>query len=419
MSCVNVFEDKGFSKLLPIVYTRATFELRCGIDLLINKIERQYKGTTINLFCREYLADVLETKYSHSVNKCECSGDGSLFINGRALLNSQIPLKGPEEAGVTKDGSIVYIRLNKFNCEKINPEILLGSDPLAKLADIKKVEVTDIPMINYTWEVFQYNPGQLKIDYNSYTGGKGKIEGKVYEGSYLLNPSQIFIAKGASVYPGCVLNAEDGPIYIDEDAVLQPGAVIEGPHFTGRKSIIRIGAKIRTGSTIGEVCRVGGEVEDSIIQSYSNKQHDGFLGHGYLGSWCNLGACTNNSDLKNNYGNVKVYVEGKLMDSGSMFVGLTMGDHSKSGIGTTFNTGTVVGIMCNIYGEGLPPKFIPSFSWGGAKGMVEYKADKAIEVAEKVMGRRKVKITPEEKKLYSALYEMTKVEKTYAISSKE
>ena len=418
MKNICIFEDKGYTKLLPIVYTRPSFEIRCGIDLLINKVVRQYPNAKVSLLCRDYLADVTKEKYpNYSVNKCECT-DGALYINGRVLLNSQIPLDGTEEAGVTKDGTIVYIRTNKGTCDKITAEVLLSENPIEKIK-IKTVEANDYSMINYTWEVFQYNPKQLTADFNTFTGGKGKIEGKVYEGAYLLNPSQIFIAKGASVFPGCVLNAEDGPIYIDEDAVLQPGAVIEGPHFTGRKSIIRIGAKIRTGSTIGEVCRVGGEVEDSIIQSYSNKQHDGFLGHGYLGSWCNLGACTNNSDLKNNYGNVKVYVEGKLMDSGSMFVGLTMGDHSKSGIGTTFNTGTVVGIMCNIYGEGLPPKFIPSFSWGGEKGMVEYMSDKAIEVAEKVMGRRKVKITDAEKTLYKKLYELTKVEKTYKISSKE
>lgn len=300
----------------------------------------------------------------------------------------------------------------------ITPELFLDDNPLEKIK-LKTTEVKEATIIKYIWELFQYNPKQIMTDFNILTGGRGSIQGKVYEGVHLLNPSQIHIGKGTIVKPGCVLDAEDGPIYIDNDVTVQPCAVIEGPNFTGRKSIIRIGAKIRTGTSIGEVSRVGGEVEDSIIQSYSNKQHDGFLGHGYIGSWCNLGAGTNNSDLKNNYGNVKVYVEGKLMDSGSMFVGLTMGDHSKSGIGTTFNTGTVVGIMCNIFGEGLPPKYVPSFSWGGAKGMVDYKLDKALEVAEKVMGRRKVILLPEEKKLYMTLYDLTRVEKTYSVSAKE
>jgi len=160
------------------------------------------------------------------------------------------------------------------------------------------------------------------------------------------------------------------------------------------------------------VCKVGGEVEASIIHAYSNKQHEGFIGHSYLGTWVNIGADTNNSDLKNDYGNVKVYIDGELIDSGSMFVGLTMGDHSKSGINLMFNTGTVVGVSCNIYGAGLPPKFIPSFSWGGAEdGFVTYRIDKAIEVAKRVMARRKVQFTEIDEKLFRKIFELTQDER--------
>jgi len=156
---------------------------------------------------------------------------------------------------------------------------------------------------------------------------------------------------------------------------------------------------------------VGGELEETIVHSYSNKQHDGFLGHSYLGMWVNLGADTNNSDLKNNYGNVKVYVDGEMVDSGSMFVGLTMGDHSKSGINTMFNTGTVVGVSCNVYGGGFPPKFIPSFTWGGAEGLVEYRLDKALETARAVMNRRKIDLTAADEKLIRGIFEATAKER--------
>ena len=226
-----------------------------------------------------------------------------------------------------------------------------------------------------------------------------------------MNRDEIFVGQGAKVKPGAVLDAEGGPIIIEPGATIFPNATIEGPAFIGEKSLIKIGAKIYEGTSIGEVCKVGGEVEETIIHSYSNKQHDGFLGHSYLGMWVNLGADTNNSDLKNNYGNVKVYVDGGIVDSGSMFVGLTMGDHSKSGINTMFNTGTMVGVSCNVYGGGFPPKFIPSFTWGGAEGLLEYRLDKALETARAVMGRRKIELTASDEELMREIFRETAQER--------
>ncbi|MEJ2637882.1 MAG: hypothetical protein P8184_21680 [Calditrichia bacterium] len=177
-----------------------------------------------------------------------------------------------------------------------------------------------------------------------------------------------------------------------------------GDGFQPCSTAIKIGAKIYEGTSVGEVCKVGGEVEESIFQSYSNKQHDGFLGHAYIGEWVNLGADTNNSDLKNNYGNVKVNFGGAMVDSGSMFVGLAMGDHSKSGINTMFNTGTVVGPMSNIFGSGFPPKYIAPFSWGGAEQMVEHELEKALETARLVMQRRGKQLTPEYENIFRHIY---------------
>jgi len=219
------------------------------------------------------------------------------------------------------------------------------------------------------------------------------------------------IGEGTKVKPGVVLDAENGPIYIGSNATIFSNAVIEGPAFVGDRSLIKIGAKIYENTSIGEVCKVGGEVEGSIIHSYSNKQHDGFLGHAYLGMWVNLGADTNNSDLKNNYGNVKMVIDGKAVDTGSMFMGLVMGDHSKSSINTMFNTGTVVGVSSNVYGSGFPPKAVPSFAWGGGGELTTYEIGKAIDVARRVMGRRKMELSPVEEAVLRHVFEQTKNER--------
>lgn len=194
---------------------------------------------------------------------------------------------------------------------------------------------------------------------------------------------------------------------IGNNVTVMPNAVIEGPCYIGDHSVIKAGAKIYESTSIGPVCKVGGEVEASIIHGYSNKQHDGFLGHSYIGEWCNLGADTNTSDLKNNYSSVKMNVNGKEVDTGSLFVGLMMGDHSKSGINTMFNTGTTVGVSSNIFGAGFPPKTIPSFAWVDGQDVQGYRLDKAIEVAKIVMARRKVTMTDSYMALMKYIFEIT------------
>ena len=261
--------------------------------------------------------------------------------------------------------------------------------------------------ITYPWDLVHANGEQIVADFAVLTGGRGAIKGNVYPGAQLLAAENIFIDEGAVVKPGVVLDAEGGPIYIGKKAKIFPNAVIEGPAFIGEGSMIKIGGKIYENTSIGEVCKVGGEVEGSIIHAYSNKQHDGFLGHAYLAMWVNLGADTNNSDLKNNYGSVRVTINGEEVNSGSMFVGLTMGDHSKSGINTMFNTGTVVGVSSNVFGAGFPPKYIPSFAWGGAEGVETYDAEKALEVAKRVMGRRKIELSEVEEKVLREVFTMT------------
>ena len=240
------------------------------------------------------------------------------------------------------------------------------------------------------------------------------MRGKIYPGAHLVNKKHILIGRGSVIKSGAVLDAENGPIIIGENVTVMPNAVIEGPAFIGDHSIIKVGAKIYHGTSIGERCKVGGEVEASVIQSYSNKQHDGFLGHSYLGSWVNIGADTNTSDLKNTYGTVKVFLNGELVDTKLQFVGLIMGDHSKTGINVMFDTGTIVGVSCNIYGAGLPPKFIPSFSWGGEGSFSTYNLEKSLETALRVMARRDVQMGAAYEMLMKDVYAATEDERRKA-----
>ncbi|MFH1857801.1 MAG: GlmU family protein [Candidatus Omnitrophota bacterium] len=406
---IRLFEDASYRTLLPLVYTRPVSALRCGILLLQEKVARRYPKAEIGLFCRDYIADYLKGRDSFGVNRSVAGKDGVLFINGRLILQELIPLEGNEEIGVQEE-TIVYARLSQENAKKLAPETFLEGKLLETLKELK-VRKVKAKLVCYQWDLVQANGEEIIRDFELLVGKKGAVHGKVYEGVHLLNPSQIYIGKDSKVKPCVVLDAESGPIYIGENVKIFPNSVVEGPAYIGDGTSLKINAKIYENTSIGPVCKVGGEVEGSILHGYSNKQHDGFLGHAYIGEWCNLGAGTSNSDLKNNYGNVKVYVDGKMVDSGSMGVGLTMGDHSKAGVNTMFNTGTVVGVSSNVFGAGFPPKFIPSFSWGGPAGLTTYKLDKALEVAERVMARRKIKLGTQEEKLYQTIFQFTEEER--------
>jgi UDP-N-acetylglucosamine diphosphorylase/glucosamine-1-phosphate N-acetyltransferase len=222
----------------------------------------------------------------------------------------------------------------------------------------------------------------------------------------------MFIGKDVDLKPGVVLDASTGPIFIEKNVTIFPNAVIQGPFYIGESSRIKSCATIYPNVSIGKVCKVGGEVEDTIIHPYTNKQHSGFLGHSYLGSWINIGADTNNSDLQNNYGTIKVQVNGRHIDSGKQFVGLMMGDHSKTAINTMFNTGTVVGFSSNVYGAGFPPKYIPSFGWGGSESMKEYKLAKAFETARTVFARRDKDFKKEDEEMFETIFNLTKEDRS-------
>lgn len=410
-----IFEGINYDRLEPLIFSRPTYHLICGINSLRAKIVRSYPGVKYSLHCRTYLDSVVRIHNPGiPVNKIE--DDSCLFINGRVLapLNMAeiIPLEGEDKLYLNGD-SIVAARVSGKNLDELKSRMydLLSESNFGGLP----VEKVEIKTIDYIWDLVNNNGSEILKDYQYLMehvhAGQEKIKGKVYPGAHIIGKENVYIEEGAVIKPGAVIDATKGPVYIDRDALIYPNAVIEGAVYVGERTLVKSTAVLYENVSIGKVCKVGGEIEDSIILPYSNKQHAGFLGHAYLGSWVNLGADTNCSDLKNNYGNVNVYVNGEVVDSGSQFLGVIMGDHTKTAINTMFNTGTIVGYSCNIFGAGFPPKYLPSFSWGGSDAVTTYDIERSIETANRVMARREKYLFDVEEKLFRKIFDLTKKER--------
>jgi UDP-N-acetylglucosamine diphosphorylase/glucosamine-1-phosphate N-acetyltransferase len=272
--------------------------------------------------------------------------------------------------------------------------------------NMTRVEMPKARLLSFPWQLIELNGDVITDDFNKLPFRGESEESVTYPGVHIINEDAVMIGEGAVVKSGAVLDATDGPIAIGDRTIVMPNACIVGPASIGADCIIRTGAKILPATSTGRVCKVGGEVEGTIISSYSNKQHDGFIGHSYLGEWVNIGAASNNSDLKNNYSAVRMWCAGAIKNTGRQFMGLIMGDHTKTGINTLFNTGTVVGFNCNIFSSELPGKFVPSFSWGHGTQMTEYDVEKAMQTASVVLERRKAKFTEAHRKIFAKIFEM-------------
>ncbi len=408
---ICIFEDDGYKNLHPLSYLHPVFDLRTGILSLKEKIEKHFADAKVILKVRDYLAESVKSNHSnYLVNEFD-GIDEITFINGRIIINSKIK----EQIEKLKVGELLASENNllSFKSNLKSVEKLLGRDTIGlnDLSNFKNIELQG-KVINYPWELVNNNAKEIISDFDLLVDKKkSNINCELSKNVSLLNEQNIFIGKDTTIKPGVVIDATDGPIYIGNNVKIFPNAVIQSPCFIGDNSQIKIGAKIYEGTSIGEFCKVAGEVEGSIVHSYANKQHEGFLGHSYIAPWCNLGADTNTSDLKNNYSNVKVFINDEQVDTGSMFIGLIMGDHSKSAINTQFNTGTVVGISSNVFASDFPPKYIPSFSWVDDKHNTTYDLDKSKQVAGKVMQRRKEDFTEIDDKLFDYVYELTSVER--------
>jgi UDP-N-acetylglucosamine diphosphorylase / glucose-1-phosphate thymidylyltransferase / UDP-N-acetylgalactosamine diphosphorylase / glucosamine-1-phosphate N-acetyltransferase / galactosamine-1-phosphate N-acetyltransferase len=360
-------------------------------------------------FVPPYMAEAYAATTSWPVNDlARLSGDDLLVINPRvkAAGVADAAQAGPSTACCDADGELLCARIVREDVPKLNAESI--ETFVASITVAVPAADRAMPAWSYIWDLVLENSAQLTSDFQA--AGRSGIEGTV-EGPNAIRGSRrdVYIAPGVRVHPMVVIDAEHGPVYIDEGAEIHPFTRIEGPCYIGRQSIL-LGAKCREGNSIGPMCRVGGEIEESIIHGYSNKYHDGFLGHAYVGQWVNLGAMTTNSDLKNDYSSVEVTLDGHTpIDTGSTKVGALIGDHTKTSIGTLLNTGAYVGSMALIAATGKPlPKFIPSFAWF-LEGVVTkgFGKRKLFQTAATAMDRRKLAWTPELEAMWNTIFELT------------
>jgi UDP-N-acetylglucosamine diphosphorylase/glucosamine-1-phosphate N-acetyltransferase len=403
---ICIYEDSGCNNLLPMTYVRPVYDLFCGMVSLQEKLIRNFPQASITLHTRSVLEKVVRDRYPDClVNEFPAGLEEILFINGRSLLNSKTELNklGKNQSFIIND-TVVAARLSgaelTIPIETVQNGITIDLDETA----IERQKVDGI-LVEYIWDLIQANGDQIRSDFTFAIQGRGDA---VIDDGTIINDENVFIDKTAKIMPHVVVDGSNGPVFIDRDVVIQPHVYVQGPVYIGPSVLIKAGAQIYSGSSIAEGCKIGGEVNNSIILPWSNKAHGGYLGSSYVGSWVNIGAGTNNSNLKNNYGAVKVTVDGEAIDTGLQFMGLIMGDHSKCGINTTFNTGTSIGINCNLYGSVIHEKHIPSFTWGSAVGgYTTYKLEKALSVNKIVMSRRKKSLKRNDEELLRNVFQLT------------
>lgn len=431
---VTVFEDAGWKNLLPLVYMRGTFQLRCGMLDLLSRIghlvadrleiaspvsseehddcfgyERIARSESLGLWCRPGLSGVIAEKTQLPVN--QPSGDGTtLFLNGRGLWKSLPKISGDCQSWIGTAGrqsDVACIVADASLAAKLTPDLLLDrTRTRLALSGLARRDISDqVQLLDWPWDLVDANAKTLCEDASLSWLELGRHQGKVDQGSYLLAPESIHIGAGTRIKPCVVIDAEEGPVWIGKNVTICPHTYIEGPAFIGDGCILQSGAVIRGGNTIGPVSKIGGEVEGSIIQGYSNKQHDGFLGHSYLGSWINIAADCINSDLKNTYGNVRVKMGDRTVDTGKTFVGMFVGDYSKAGINVSFPTGSCIGFCSNIFVP-VSPNYVPSFAWINGETVERYDAEKGLELARKVMARRKLDLTSNEEQVFRQIRQL-------------
>jgi len=382
-----LFDGPYRNNLLPFTFTRPVADIRVGILTIRQKWESYLEYTTTTV-TEDYLADKFPM----------VEMEENIMINASFLPNLEM-------AECVKN-----LKHNQalFKGEDVIAFFAKEGEEVKDFSTFEAIEFTgDILTIEHTWDIFSKNGDAIIEDFNLIT--KDRQSQPIPATVNTINPEHIFIEKGATIN-FATLNASSGPIYIGRDAEVMEGSMVRGPLALCNNATLKLGTRVYGPTTVGPYSKIGGEVNNSVIFAHSNKGHDGFLGNSVIGEWCNLGADTNNSNLKNNYAEVRLWdyqTEG-FAKTGLQFCGLMMGDHSKCGINTMFNTGTVVGVSANIFGSGFPRNFVPSFSWGGHKGFVTYKTNKAFEVAEVVMARRMEEFTEKDKAMLEHVFEETK-----------
>ena len=387
MNLILVDDPKIHKQLRPLTLTRPVAALRCGTFTIAEKWQHDFQESHVSFQTESYLS----VKYA-AVTTTDNTFMASHLLPNAALVEAILGLAQNEVL------------------EDINGDFLAKrSENFDAIPTTKKIFKTELKTIQFPWDLFLNNGEQISADFHRITKNRtSQILTDPYNRIY--EAANIFVEAGASV-KAATLNAEAGPIYIGKNAVIQEGSILIGPVSIGENSMVAWGGKIRPNTTLGPNCRVGGEVGNSIFMANSNKAHDGFLGNSIVGEWCNLGANTNNSNLKNDYSEVKLYsyATEQLDGTGLQFCGTMIGDYTKAGISTMFNTGTVVGVSANVFGADFQPKYIPSFSWGGASsGFEEYRFEKALAVINATMARRNQALTGAEISILGTIFAQTK-----------
>ncbi len=396
---VLLFDDSAIRPhLLPLTFTRPVAALRCGILTIAEKWQRRLGSASLGYLTQPYL----QAKFPAG----DVAGP-ALVVNGAVcpddLLVRQVQALAPGQ-GLYSEGLLVAAHL--ADASQVAELIQDGLQSQVEAAE-------PVTVITRPWQLFLRNGVEIRRDFALLTAGRtsqpvGDAHTRVYA------PENIFIEEGVKIR-AAILNAEAGPIYLGKNAEVQEGAILKGPLALCEGAVANASVRLRGDNTIGPYCKVGGEIGNSILMGYSNKGHDGYLGNSVIGEWCNLGADTNTSNLKNNYAPVKVWSHAthRFVDTGQTFCGLLMGDHSKAGINTMFNTGTVVGVGANVFGAGFPRQFIPSFSWGGAAGFETFRLPKFAEVAERVMGRRQLDYDAVEQGIMAEVFKQTEEDRVW------
>ena len=387
-----LFDGDVRNALLPFTYTKPVADIRIGILTIREKWEK-YLGLTTTTITQEYLEEkypMVEMEENILINASFCPTE-NLIEKVKNLSKNEAIFKGDDVIAFFTSDSQEEVNFDEYTQIEFDEDLI---------------------QVKNTWDIFSLNEKAIQQDFDLIT--EGRESEPIPEGTRYLNKENIFIEEGAEI-TFATLNASTGPIYIGKDAVIMENSAIRGPFAMCENAVVKLGTKIFGATTLGPYCKVGGEISNAVLFAYSSKGHDGYLGNSVIGEWCNLGADTNNSNLKNNYAEVKLwdYETGRFAKTGLQFCGLMMGDHSKCGINTMFNTGTVVGVSANIFGSGFPRNFIPSFSWGGASGFTEYKTNKVFEVAEVVMKRRDMIFDEKDQKILEHVFEETKKYRNY------
>ncbi len=404
------------SNFYPVSLSRPIWELRCGFRSLGEKLLAKVQAEHVAYFVPDYMAEAYRETTDRPVNDASVlAGDDLLIVDPRIKAGGfDVPPAGPGEVGLDAEGNVLYARIARGELDGLPTGDIaeLMAAARAKLPNVSR----SLPTWQYIWDLVLANGEEITADFAA--AGQSGIEGAVEEpGAIRGGQADVYVGPGALVHPMVVIDAEHGPVYIDRGAKVHPFTRIEGPCYIGPETVL-LGAKCREGNSIGPVCRIGGEVEESIIQGYTNKYHDGFIGHAYVGEWVNLGALTTNSDLKNDYSSVSVMLGSRrAIDTHSTKVGSLIGDHVKTSIGTWLNTGSYVGAMALVVATGAPlPKFIPSFAWF-LKGVVTkgFGKGQLYETARTAMARRDRQWSEAQEAMWDAVHEMTAPARTELI----